>query len=218
MDLLDVRYLIIEASQAGGMGMPLRSPRDLAGHVVLENVERRARAFVAYRFRHGLADQEVLGRLFVQSRSEVDFGAIHLAGEGETRSEARENPSPCTILRPVPEHVILRCRAVQAGYAVLLDEWTQGWTATVDYVPARLERADVVFRAVAIPEGDHVVEMHYRTPGLRTGAAIASTGCLLYLLLLFEWLRRRREGRGEGDRNVTATLSPHGEAKTFNPV
>jgi Bacterial membrane protein YfhO len=200
MDLLDIRYLIIEASQARGMGMPSRSPGMLAGHVVLENEERRARAFVAYRYEHGLSDQQVLAQLFDPDRTNLDLGAVRLAGAGETRSDAAEDPSPCTIVRPVPEHVLLHCRALRAGYAVLLDEWTQGWTAAVDGAPAPLERADVIFRAVAIPAGDHLVEMSYRTPGLRAGAMVSLGGCVLYAGLVLAWHRYRRKGRGVADR------------------
>ena len=195
MDLLDIRYLIIEASQAGNMGMSLRSPGALAGHVVLENEERRVRAFVSYRYQHELSDQQILKRLFVQDRSEVDFGAIHLAGKGENQTDAPEDPSPCIIERPVPEHVILHCRARRAGYAVLLDEWTQGWSATVDRIPTPLERADVIFRAAPIPEGDHLVEMRYRTPGLRIGAGVSAGGCLIFAVLALAWLRQRRRDR-----------------------
>jgi len=207
MDLLDIRYLIIEASQAGGMGMPMRSPGMLAGHVVLENQERRARAFVAYRYEHGLSDEQVLDRLFDPNRSNVDLGGVRFAGTGETRSDAAFTPSPCIIERPVPEHVILHCRAAAAGYAVLLDEWTRGWTATVDRAPALLERADVIFRAVAIPAGEHVVEMHYRTPGLRAGALVSLGGCVLYAGLVLAWHRRRRKGRLAMDRAADSSLT-----------
>jgi hypothetical protein len=179
MDLLDVRYLLIEAGQAGAMGMPARAGGSFAGHVVLENEIRRPRAFVAYRYQHGLADEEVQDALFTPSR--VDFGVVHLAGAGGSELAAPEPPSPCGIERPVPEHVILRCQAVRSGYAVLLDEWTRGWSATVDGVAAPLERADVLLRAVPIPAGDHRVELRYRTPGLRLGAALSLGGLLLFL-------------------------------------
>ncbi|HEX7499749.1 MAG TPA: YfhO family protein, partial [Polyangia bacterium] len=205
MSLLDIRYLIIEANQAAGMGMPLRSPGMLAGHVVLENPERRPRAFVTYRYEHGLSDERILDRLFSPNRSDVDFGAIRLADGGATRMDAAENPNPCSIERPIPEHVVLHCRAQHAGYAVLLDEWTPGWTATVDGASAPLQRADVVFRAVPIPGGDHVVEMRYQTPGLRAGAMVSLGGGLLYVGLALVWLRLRRRGRGGIHR---ATASP----------
>jgi hypothetical protein len=191
MDLLDIRYLIIRAAEAGGMGMPLATPGALAGHVVLDNQERRARAYVAHRWQH-LSDPQILDALFVPHRGDVDFGAIRLTGAGDGQASGDDAPSPCRIDRPVPEHVRLSCDAAKPGYAVLLDEWTRGWTASVDGRPAALERADTVFRAVAIPQGPHVVEMRYRTPGLRAGVAIACVGwCVFGALGVLCWRRRR---------------------------
>jgi hypothetical protein len=112
----------------------VRSPF-LSGHVVLENLERRPRAFVAYRWKHGISDAVALGQLFAADRSEVDLGAIRLPGEGNDEGGAREALTPCRVERPHPERVQLHCRAVRAGYAVLLDEWTQGWSATLDGRP-----------------------------------------------------------------------------------
>jgi hypothetical protein len=192
MDLLDVRYLLIDVASAPGMGMPVRSPQSLAGHVVLENPVRRPRAFVAYRFEHGMSDEEALAELF-RPGVPVDLGRVRMPGSGPYQNVA-EPPTPCQVERPVPEHVILHCRAVRAGYAVLLDEWTRGWTATVDGVRAPIERADVILRAVALPEGEHRVEMHYRTPGLRTGAVLATAGWAIFLALTLVVLLLRLYG------------------------
>ena len=208
MDLLDIRYLIIDVAEAVGMGMPSRSQAPFAGHVVLENEARRSRAFVAYRWRHGLSDEEILARLFVPNRSRVDFGAVRLTGPGANQIDAPEEARPCAMERPVPEHVILRCQAARAGYAVLLDEWTEGWTATLDNVPVVIERADVVFRAVALPAGSHVVEMRYRTPGLRSGALISCFGCLSFGILVLVWLVMRRRRRFSIDGPATAAVGP----------
>jgi hypothetical protein len=191
MDLLDIRYLVIDAAQALAMGMPARSPL-LAGHVVLENLERRPRAFVAYRWNHGIADRVALEQLFASDRSNVDLGAIRLPGDGDDQVGAFEPPTPCRVERPRPERVQMHCRAVRAGYAVLLDEWTQGWSATLDGRPCSIERADTVFRAVAIPPGEHVIEMTYQTPGLREGARLALAGWLVFAALLVLALVRAR--------------------------
>jgi uncharacterized membrane protein YfhO len=80
---------------------------------------------------------------------------------------------------------------------VLLDEWTQGWSATVDGVAAPIERADVVFRAVAISAGSHRVELRYRTPGLRSGALLALFGWLTFLALVVA-LKVSRSGSPPG--------------------
>jgi hypothetical protein len=194
MDVLDIRYLILEAAQASAMGMPARSPSPFAGHVVLENLDRRSRAFVAYRYRFGVSDDDSLARLFRSERKDLDLGSVDLANAGDGRPRAAafaDPPTPCVLDRPLAEYVSLRCRALHAGYAVLLDEWMDGWSATVDGMPAVIERADTVFRAVAIPVGDHVVEMRYRTPGLRIGAVLSLVGIALYAGLALAWWLRR---------------------------
>ena len=196
MDVLDIRYLLIDVEAAPAMGMPVRSPTAFGSTVVLENPERRPRAFVAYRWRHGLADQDTLASLFDTPRSELDLGQIRLAGPGSDETQATEESTPCSVKKPQAEHAILDCKATRAGYAVLLDEWTHGWTATVDGVASAIERADVLARAVPVPAGEHRIEMHYRTPGLRPGLWLTMGGWLIFGLLLVCERRARKPGQG----------------------
>lgn len=190
MDVLDIRYLAIDAALAPAMGMPVRSSRAIAGNVLLENVIRRPRAFVSYRWRHGMSDEEALQSLFQTARA--DLGQVRLASPGTSDETASDPPTPCMVAKPRAEHVILTCRAVRAGYAVLLDEWTEGWTATLDGADIPIERADMLVRAVPVPAGEHRIEMRYRAPGLRLGLGLATVGWLLFGALLF-WSRRRPE-------------------------
>jgi len=192
MDVLDIRYLLIDAASAPAMGMPVRSLAAFAGNVVLENLVRRPRAFVAYRWRHGISDPDALSSLFDTRRSELDLGQVRLAGPGTNDGLATEEPTPCTLEKPQAEHVILNCQAARAGYAVLLDEWTHGWTATVDGVATPIERADVLARAVPVPAGDHRIEMRYRTPGLRPGLGLTLGGWLVFGILLAQSRRKRK--------------------------
>jgi hypothetical protein len=193
MDVLDIRYLLIDVASAPAMGMPVRSPAAFAGNVVLENTIRRSRAFVAYRWRLGVSDQDALTSLFDTRRSELDLGQVRLAGPGTSDLLASEKPTPCRLEKPQAEHLIVNCQAARAGYAVLLDEWTHGWTATVDGVPTPIERADVLARAVPVSAGEHRIEMRYRTPGLRPGLWLAAGGWLVFGLLLA--YGRRNRGR-----------------------
>jgi hypothetical protein len=184
MDVLDIRYLLIDLASAPAMGMPMVSPAAFAGYVALENPVRRPRAFVAYRWRHGVSDQDALASLFDTRRSQLDLGQVRLAGPGTSDLLDSDELTPCLLEKPQAEHVILNCQATRPGYAVLLDEWTHGWTATVDGVATPIERADVLARALPVTAGEHRIEMRYRTPGLRLGLWLATAGWLVFGFLL----------------------------------
>lgn len=57
---------------------------------------------------------------------------------------------------------------------VLSDQWDPGWTATLDNRHVQLLRANVAFRAVAVPSnGKHIVKMKYSPRSVRAGFAIS---------------------------------------------
>jgi hypothetical protein len=59
------------------------------------------------------------------------------------------------------------------GYLVILDAYHPGWRAYVDGAPAEILRANVLFRAVAVPGGRHRVRFLYR-PATALPAALVS--------------------------------------------
>ncbi|HET7294722.1 MAG TPA: YfhO family protein [Vicinamibacteria bacterium] len=75
------------------------------------------------------------------------------------------------------------------GHVVLLEAWDPGWRATVDGLPAPVLRANMVFRAVPVPAGRHVVEMRYRPPEVVAGAALSAATALALALLALRFRR-----------------------------
>jgi hypothetical protein len=76
------------------------------------------------------------------------------------------------------------------GYVVLLDGYDPGWKATVDGRPSPVLRANMVFRAVRLGAGRHVVEFVYRPWSVTAGLAVS--GLCLLLCGLAWWRERSR--------------------------
>jgi hypothetical protein len=173
------------ALDAYGIDLVIAPAPSDASYRLVPNEGRRPRGFVASRWRWFPTDDDALADLFGQS----SLSTVRLTGSG-TSGEGADVLQPCRVESPRPERVRLHCES-SGGYAVLLDAWAPGWTASVDGVAARIERADGLVRAVAVPSGHHTIELAYRTPGLRTGALISLLGWLS-LAALWVWLSRRR--------------------------
>ena len=78
-------------------------------------------------------------------------------------------------------------------YSIPYDE---GWSATVDGNPVEIEKVNVGFMAVLVPEGEHTIRFDYDTPGLSTGILItfACAGvALLYLFITFFYYRSKKQ-------------------------
>lgn len=70
--------------------------------------------------------------------------------------------------------------APAAGVLLINEAYAPGWQATVDGHPARVLRANYLFRALLLPPGSHEIELIYAPRGLRP--ALAAFGALLLAL------------------------------------
>jgi uncharacterized membrane protein YfhO len=62
----------------------------------------------------------------------------------------------------------------------------------VDGTAAPISRANVLFRAIPVPTGEHVVELVYEPTSLRLGSAISAGSMLVGLAAWWVSARRRR--------------------------
>ncbi len=66
--------------------------------------------------------------------------------------------------------------------------YDKGWTATVNGKTATIEKVNVGFMAIVVPEGESVIRFDYETPGLITGLGITIGAALIMLIYLVIWL------------------------------
>ncbi|MDY7077570.1 MAG: YfhO family protein [Chloroflexota bacterium] len=88
-----------------------------------------------------------------------------------------------------PERVEVEVDTESPGYLVLTDAWYPGWEAAVDGEPVPVQRANLLFRAVAVDAGQHHVVFTFRPLSLLIGAGVslAGMGVLLVVVALTFW-------------------------------
>jgi uncharacterized membrane protein YfhO len=96
-----------------------------------------------------------------------------------------------TVVSESTTRVSVRAQASAPGYLVLADAYDPGWIATVDGQPAQVRRANVAFRAVAVPAGSHEVEFRYVPGAVRLGLLVSglSSTLVLAVLMAVRWMR-----------------------------
>jgi len=74
---------------------------------------------------------------------------------------ARRRPGSARILRYENGEVDVAAYAPDGGFLLLNDVWDPWWRATLDGKPVDILRADVIFRAVALPPGAHEIQFTF---------------------------------------------------------
>ena len=103
------------------------------------------------------------------------------AAPGSSLGESAANETRLTTNGP--NQVNVQLSTSRPGYLVLADTFYPGWIAEVDGVPSLIIRANAMFRAVAVPAGEHRVEFKYRPSSVRSGLMVTAAGLLLAGLL-----------------------------------
>jgi len=98
--------------------------------------------------------------------------ALGLEGGAPSRAGA------CAVRSFHNARIEARCRADRDGVVVFVEQYAEGWTATIDGVAAPLLRANLVCRAVGISAGEHDVILTYQPPGVAAARVISLLGAL----------------------------------------
>jgi hypothetical protein len=199
-DVMSVR-LVVTDSPPAWLDTQMRRVADVRdAPFVFENPHALPRAWRALRGEATPADpQAALARL-VDPGFDVHTTVLldPLPPEFATGDAKPDASAETRIEIDQPEHVAIRTRGATAALLVLNDSLYPGWEATLDSTPVPLLRANTAFRAVAVPPGEHVVDMRYRPRSYRLGLALAGvTAFALTLAMLRERIRAAEEEDAE---------------------
>lgn len=166
------------------------------GPQVIENTRALPRAFVFPKTAAFAVPPRLPATTVVTGR---DFDPQHvlvIEGDGTlgttTPAETTAVPRPATVEDFGPDRVRVHATATDPSYLVLDDFYQREWSVTVDNQPAKILIGNMLFRAVSLEPGDHVVEFTY-APRLYLAATAVSVLTVVGLLatIVFGVLRPR---------------------------
>ena len=206
LDLWGVRTLIVADSGAGQDSGPLATAlaealeRDdehfqvtgtVPGGILVRNTRAMPPAFVVGNARLRASRQEATALVRMQA---PDFDPRR-----EVVLEEGPEPGPTPMLtasyaaaqlsRPNTDRIEVRVSADAPGYLVVTESYHRGWTATVDGVSAPVYLGDLLFLAVQVPPGEHLVVLEFAPLSLSLGLSVSAASAVILVALL---LYRRR--------------------------
>ena len=149
---------------------------------IYENLGAFPRAFVAHRMRVAVDDEQALALMrdpAFDSADQVVLGSLPNPGSrasGEVEPVYGATIDRVAITHYTPERVEIEVDAGAPGHLVLTDAWYPGWGATVDGKRVPVLQADLLFRAVGVDAGHHLVIFTFRPESLFIGAGISLVG------------------------------------------
>lgn len=133
---------------------------------------------------------------------QVDFRKTVILTAPETSITVTTDPgyrfdaASVEITGYAPDRVTIAARAPAPGWLVLSDRAYPGWQARLDGQPVRIEKANIMVRAIRFPEGAHEVVFRYRPETLRIGTAVTMAALIAMIgLALFNTGRGSRKRR-----------------------
>jgi hypothetical protein len=205
LDLIGVRYLI---ANAGTPGRPGYDTVDFGDLRLFARPSSVPRSLVVFNASAVADDATALARLsdpsFDPNRDLVLVGSaapLSTGLPGETVEPELQGP----------EQWRARLNMPVAGYLVQRESWYPGWRARVDGRDEPVQRADVLFRAVALAPGEHEVEVYFQSDAFARGAFISLVGLLVVAGLLLSVPIMRQVG-AQGSKHAAVDQPQPGAA------
>jgi hypothetical protein len=108
-------------------------------------------------------------------------------------AEATGFEANLNIAKYTSTYVVVRASLNKSGILVLADSYYPGWKASVNGKDEIIRRANLFFRAVSLPPGNHTVEFRYEPMSFRIGLAVSiATLVVLLLVSVFVAFRQRQ--------------------------
>lgn len=208
---LNIRYYFLDSDSdiefAKSMGFRHLADDSYSGFHLFEDPKALTRAafYTSARQMEGLdASLEYLRREGLSVREAlVEFGdaeASDLLRGLINRQPSSTGSQPYEVVRYTPTEIVIRGESNEAGVLVLPDTPYPGWKALLDGNIVPIYPANVVGRAVVVPQGKHKIVFVYSSPLITVGMIISTLAWIavvgVYGIIGIRRLRAKRSSVG----------------------
>jgi hypothetical protein len=195
---LNVNYLYSFQALVDGKSIKLASHFDQYPSW-LYRIERVVpRSYIVPKFRF---EKDPIKTLTLLSSKEFDPFKEVILETALSASEATEFEAKLNIVKYTSTYVALRASLNNSGILVLADSYYPGWKAYVNGKEEIIRRANLFFRAVPLPAGNHTVEFRYEPMSFKVGLTVSSATIVVLSLVSIVFALRQRK------RRVTSSAS-----------
>ncbi len=197
--LSNVRYLLARSELSA---TALKPVFDSGGYRIYENTRALPRFFLT-RCVKPAANLEKASELLRAADFDPSRCAILEPPAARLRPSSASEPGEVSVISYKQARITVRVRTAADSMLVATDSWYPGWSATVDGRPAPLYAADAAFRGIAVPAGNHTVEMRFKPAVIFYSAALSIAALLAALHFLYHgrlrpsWLAASRFRTGQ---------------------
>ncbi len=128
------------------------------------------------------------------TQNQVDFVNEVILEVGDMSDEPLCNehvPAEINLISSGPSKILLEVVNTHPGYLVIADVWYPGWQANVDGNPTPILHANYLFRAVALPSGEHEVVIAYQPKWFSWGVVVSGFALAGLIVLFAGWLGKK---------------------------
>jgi hypothetical protein len=99
-------------------------------------------------------------------------------------SVSADSAAVVKLVDMTPKFMKYETQSSSNGVVVFSEIYYPGWAATIDGQPAKVLRADYIFRALEVPAGKHTVEFTFKPKAYTVGNKVTSAASWIVLLVL----------------------------------
>jgi len=196
LSVLNLKYVIAKNPQTISPQEDFKYVVRIGGVFLGERAKVQPRAYMVYKATKVSSDEEALDIL--KRDPQGIFTRVILFDPDQSTSAHSYDQNLSTTENEVmlisyePNRSIWRVLTGEAGYLVITDTFYPGWNAYIDGELTNLYRANVAFRAVFVPSGEHTITLRFEPISVWVGLCVSGVSlAAIVIILSCPFIRRK---------------------------